>query len=78
MKNNFKVIIFYIVLIAIIVVSVSMFFKTPTPEKLEYSDIVEYFKTDSVVSFNIDEDNNLTMKIVDKDSSQYDENGIVI
>ncbi|MBE6662455.1 MAG: ATP-dependent zinc metalloprotease FtsH, partial [Ruminococcaceae bacterium] len=78
MKGNFKVIIFYIVLILVIVLSVSAFFGPTKQEKMVYSDIVEYFKTDSVISFQVDEDYYLTMKVVDKDSATYNENGVVV
>ncbi len=78
MKGNFKVIIFYIALILVIVLSVSALFGPTKQEKMVYSDIVEYFKTDSVISFQVDEDYYLTMKVVDKDSATFDENGVVV
>ncbi|MBO5305190.1 MAG: hypothetical protein J6B12_00355, partial [Clostridia bacterium] len=77
MKGNFKAIIFYIALILVIVLSVSAFFGPTKEEKMVYSDIVEYFKTDSVVSFYVDEEYYLTMKVVNGDYAVYDENGIV-
>ena len=77
MKKNFKSIIFYIVLILVIVLSVSAFFGPTKEDPMVYSDIVAYFKTDSVVSFYVDEKYYLTMEVVDKESSTYDENGIV-
>ena len=77
MKRNFKAIIFYIVLILVIVFAVSTFFGQTKTEKKQYSDIVEYFKTDSVVNFRVDEKYYLTMTIVDKDFATFDENGIV-
>ncbi len=77
MKGNFKAIIFYIVLILVIVLSVSAFFGSTKDEKTLYSDIVEYFRTDSVVSFYVDENYYLTMEVVDSDSAVYDENGVV-
>ena len=78
MKGNFKAIIFYIVLILVIVLSVSAFFGPTKQEKMVYSDIVEYFRTDSVISFYVDENYYLTMKVVDEDSATYDENGAVV
>ena len=77
MKGNLKVIIFYIALILVIVFSVSTFFGQTKAEKMLYSDIVDYFKTDMVVSFLVDENYYLTMKVVDKDTATFDENGIV-
>ena len=73
MKHNFKAIIFYIVLIAIVVIAVSSLLGNTQQEKLIYSDIVEYFKTDAVVSFTVDEDYLLTMKVVDKGHATIDE-----
>ncbi len=77
MKGNFKAIIFYIVLILVIVLSVSAFFGPTKDEKPVFSDIVEYFKTDSVISFYVDENYYLTMEVVNEDNATYDENGIV-
>ena len=77
MKGNFKAIIFYIVLILVIVLSVSTFFGSTKEEKTLYSDIVEYFKTDSVVSFYVDENYYLTMEVVDSATAEYGENGTV-
>ena len=73
MKHNFKAIILYIVLIAIVVFSVSSLLGNTKQDKLIYSDIVEYFKTDSVVSFVVDEDYLLTMKVVDTAHATVDE-----
>ncbi len=73
MKHNFKAIILYIVLIAIVVFSVSSLLGNTKQDKLIYSDIVEYFKTDSVVSFVVDEDYLLTMKVVDIAHATVDE-----
>ena len=78
MKHNFKAIILYIVLIAIVVISVSSLLGQTKQEKLIYSDIVEYFKTDSVVSFVVDEDYLLTMTVVDPAYATVDtETGMV-
>ena len=79
MKNNFKTILFYIVLIAIIILTVSTLFDKTQDELPQYSDIVEYFKTDSVVSFTVDEDYYLTMNVVDPQTAVYDpETGVVL
>ncbi len=78
MKRNIKTIIFYIALIAIIVVTVSTLFKGTNDKPKQYSDIVEYFKTDSVVSFVVDKNYYLTMNVVDPENATYDENGKVI
>jgi len=73
MKHNFKAIIFYIILIAIIVISVSTLLHNTQQEELLYSDIVSYFKTDSVISFTVSEDYVLTMKVVDPKHATFDE-----
>ena len=79
MKNNFKTIVFYVALIAIIVLTVSTLFNTTQDKPAQYSDIVEYFKTDSVVSFTVDQKYYLTMKVVDPDTTTYDEaTGVVL
>ncbi len=77
MKGNLKVIVFYIALILVIVFSVSTFFGQTKAEKMLYSDIVDHFKADMVVSFRVDENFYLTMKVVDKDTATFDENGVV-
>ncbi|MBR6725853.1 MAG: ATP-dependent metallopeptidase FtsH/Yme1/Tma family protein, partial [Clostridia bacterium] len=58
-KNNFKSIIFYVVLIGIIVVATASIFNTMQRDELVYSDIVTMFKSGEVKSFEIDEGNNL-------------------
>ena len=55
MKRNFKAILFYIALIAIVVFSVSSLLGQTKQEKLLYSDIVDQFASDSVVSFTVSE-----------------------
>ena len=73
MKRNFKAILFYIILIAIVVFSVSSLLGQTKQEKLLYSDIVNHFASDSVVSFVVDEDYLLTMTIVDPEYATVDE-----
>ena len=73
MKRNFKAILFYIALIAIVVFSVSSLLGQTKQEKLLYSDIVDHFKSDSVVSFTVSEDYLLTMTVVDPEYATIDE-----
>ena len=73
MKRNFKAILFYIALIAIVVFSVSSLLGQTKQEKLLYSDIVDQFKSDSVVSFTVSEDYLLTMTVVDPEYATIDE-----
>ncbi|MBE6541805.1 MAG: ATP-dependent zinc metalloprotease FtsH, partial [Ruminococcaceae bacterium] len=63
MKNGFKVAIFYIVLIGIILISTASLWSSIPQEKLVYSDVVELFKTEQVKRFEVDEENNLTMAV---------------
>ena len=63
MKVNFKIIVFYIVLIAAIIFMLSFMLSRGAMPKLQYSDIVAYFENEQVSSFVIDDDNVLTMKV---------------
>lgn len=66
-KSNIKVLIFYVLLIAAVIFSLSLMFRQSTEETLTYSDVVDYFKNDAVVEFVIDDDNYITMKVYDTD-----------
>ena len=63
MKVNFKVIIFYIVLIAAVIFMLGFMLSNGNNVKLQYSDIVEFFEKEQVTSFVIDDDNVLTMSV---------------
>ena len=67
--NNKKVLIFYIVLIAVIFLSVGTLLSGAISKELKYSDIVEMFKNEEVKSFTIDEKNNLI--ITDQKGVEY-------
>ena len=75
MKSNFKSILFYVILIAAIVFAVSTMMgdKTPVKEPV-LSDIVGYFEKDEVISFEVDKNLKLTMKVVG-DGAVYGEDG---
>ena len=64
-KSNFKVLIFYFVLIAAIILALSMMFSKQEVEETKYSEIVEYFKEDAVKSFTVDENDYLVMDVWD-------------
>ena len=68
-KGNTKVIIFYVVLIALILVAVGTLLSNVNTQKLQYSQIVEMFRNEQVKSFEIDENNNL--KMVDQNGKVY-------
>lgn len=61
MKNGFKIAIFYIVLIGIILIATASLWDSIPQETLVYSDIVDLFKNEDVKQFEVDEENNLTM-----------------
>ena len=71
MKSNLKIILFYLVLIAVIIFFVAQVFTTTQADKLVYSDIVSYFEQEQVSSFVVDEDYLLTMKLKDDSEVSY-------
>ena len=81
MKNNFKVILFYVVLIAFIVFAVSQIFRT-TDEKIEkledYSQVVEYFQTEQVKGFVVSDKNYITLTLNDDTKAGYQLSNITI
>ena len=62
-KNNFKIILFYLVLIVGVFVLLSFLFSKNETPKVSYGDVVEYFENDQVQSFTVDEDYYLKLKI---------------
>lgn len=66
-KSNFKHILFYLVLIAAVVLVCAMLFRSDSPEKMDYSDVVSAFENGHVKEFTIDKNNVLSMTF-DKDS----------
>ena len=74
MKNkDVKVILFYVLLIALIVFVLShMFQKGSATELPDYSDVVRYFKNGQVTEFTISSDNVLTMKLKDGKQITYE------
>ncbi len=66
-KSNFKVIIFYVLIIAAIIFSLTLMFDTKQPEVKTYHDVVDYFKNDAVKNFVIDEKFNITMEVYNVD-----------
>ncbi len=65
MKNSYKILIFYIVLIAVILIAATAMFNRSSSEKLIYSDIVTKFKNEEVKVFELDDSNTLTLKTQD-------------
>ena len=77
-NNNLKIIIFYVVLFAVVILALSFMFNQQDTEDITYSDVVNYFKNDQVVEFVIDDKNYIEMKVVVLDESgkpTFDING---
>ena len=64
-NSNFKIIIFYIVLFAAVILALSFMFNQNSEEKVTYSQIVDYFKKDMVAEFVVDDDFYIEMKVYD-------------
>ena len=81
MKNNFKVMIFYVLLIGVIVFAVSQVFRT-TSETVEeyksYSQVVEQFQGENVTKFTISESNYIQMELKDGKTAGYQLSGLTI
>ncbi len=81
-KNNFKIIIFYLVLIVGVFVALAFLFgNKDNAEPIKYGDIVDYFDKDQVHSFVVDEDYNLILKVYGTDENgniAKDENGNIV
>ncbi|MBQ8578507.1 MAG: ATP-dependent zinc metalloprotease FtsH [Clostridia bacterium] len=65
MKNSLKVVVFYVALIAIILLASSVVFDTVETEQTLYSDIVRYFNEEQVDSFILTSDNELQLQLKD-------------
>ncbi|MBE6714150.1 MAG: ATP-dependent zinc metalloprotease FtsH [Ruminococcaceae bacterium] len=66
-KNGFRVAIWYIALIAIVIVAIAMLYgNAGANEKLQYSDIINYFKEGRVESYDVSyDDSTVSLKITD-------------
>ncbi len=62
-KSNFKVLIFYFILIAAIILSLSMMFSQQEAEPIKYSQVIDYFKNDAVKSFKIDQNDYIELEV---------------
>ena len=67
-NSNLKIIIFYIVLFAVVILALSFMFNQNSEEKVTYSQIVDYFKKDMVAEFVVDDDFYIEMKIYNLDA----------
>lgn len=72
MKKNIKQIIFYVVLVAVlIVVCTLMFMPTSKSEKTTYDDILRYFNNEQVEKFSLDTNNDLTLTLKSGEVIEY-------
>ncbi len=72
MKKNLKHILFYVVLIAVLIVVCALIFKqTGNKDKITYDDIVRYFTNQEVVKFSLDYNNDLTLELKDGKAIKY-------
>ncbi|MBQ9778559.1 MAG: ATP-dependent zinc metalloprotease FtsH [Clostridia bacterium] len=69
MKKHLKSILLYVVLIAVLIALVSVIFKKTESETLVLADVVEHFEKDRVISFVIDENNNIIMQVIKTDAA---------
>ena len=67
-NSNLKIIIFYIVLFAVVILALSFMFNQNREDKVTYSQIVDYFKSDRVAEFVVDEDFYIEMKVYEVDA----------
>ena len=67
MKSNYKIMIFYAVLIAVILIATAALFGGTPGEKIMYSDIDKMFYEQQVKAFEIDSNDRLT--IVKRDNT---------
>lgn len=71
MKNNWKVILIYLVLVFVVfAVIFSLLSGVGNESKVLYSDVVSYFTNEDVVSFVVSDSNVITMKVKTDDGSE--------
>ncbi len=62
-NSNTKIIIFYIILFAVVILALSVMFGQNSEDKVTYSEIIGYFRKDQVAEFTVDNTNYLEMKV---------------
>ncbi len=67
MKKNVKQILFYVALIAVVIIVCVLLFQKSDGAEMKYSDVVEAFKTEQVESFEMG--NNNVLKLIFKDGA---------
>lgn len=71
MKSNAKIIVFYLVLIAAILIAASALFSEPASDKLMYSDIIDLFENEQVDSFVVKQNNDLILQTKDGKTLEF-------
>jgi ATP-dependent Zn protease len=69
-NSNSKIIIFYIILFAAVILALSFMFGQSNAEEVTYGDVVKYFQNDQVAEFTVDNSNYIEMQVY-----VVDENG---
>ena len=71
-KNNFKVIIFYSVLILLVILASTSLFNMSTGDQMKYSQILALFEKDQVKEFNVSAEGDLSIVTVDNKRIEYE------
>ena len=72
MKKNFSVIIFYLVVIALIVLVSSQLLGRQSTEKCTYSQVEQFFEEDLVKKYQVSKSYQLKLEVYVKDTSSED------
>ena len=71
-KSNFKVIIFYSVLILLVILASTSLFNMSAEDEMKYSEIIALFEKDQVKKFTVSADGDLAIQTVDNKKIQYE------
>ncbi len=71
-KNNFKVVVFYAVLILLVVLSSTWLFNMTAENELKYSDIIALFEKNEVKNFTVSAEGELSLVTVDNKKIEYE------
>jgi len=64
-KNGFKIAIWYVAMIAIVIVAIALLYGDgAAKEELKYSDVIGYFKDGKVISYDVDYDDSTLLLVV--------------
>ncbi len=70
-KNNFKIIIFYSILILLVILASTSLFNMSKEDDLSYSKILEYFENDAVKRFTVSAEGELTLVTTENKKIEY-------